>query len=56
MATAPTTFTQHARNPEHDVVIGDPHLVFAPAYGSPFATWTGVVATPPSPTSRTSPV
>jgi trimethylamine--corrinoid protein Co-methyltransferase len=36
LATAPSTFTQHARNPEHDVVIGDPHLVFAPAYGSPF--------------------
>jgi trimethylamine--corrinoid protein Co-methyltransferase len=36
LATTPTTFTQHARNPEHDVIIGDPHLVFAPAYGSPF--------------------
>ncbi|MDP3984289.1 MAG: trimethylamine methyltransferase family protein [Acidimicrobiia bacterium] len=33
---APQTFTQHARNPAHNVVIGDPHLVFAPAYGSPF--------------------
>jgi trimethylamine--corrinoid protein Co-methyltransferase len=35
-ATAPRTFVQHARNPEHTVTIGDPHLVFAPAYGSPF--------------------
>ena len=36
LATAPPKFTQHARNPAHDVVIGDPHTVFAPAYGSPF--------------------
>ena len=36
LATAPSKFTQHARNPDHDVVIGDPHVVFAPAYGSPF--------------------
>ncbi len=36
LTTAPPTFTQHARNPAHDVVIGDPHVVFAPAYGSPF--------------------
>ena len=36
LTSAPATFTQHARNPEHNVVIGDPHLVFAPAYGSPF--------------------
>lgn len=35
-ATAPTTFGQHARNPERSVEIGDPHTVFAPAYGSPF--------------------
>jgi len=35
-ATAPKTFTQHARNPERSVVIGDPHTVLAPAYGSPF--------------------
>ncbi len=33
---APEVFTQHARNPDHSVVIGDPHTVFAPAYGSPF--------------------
>ncbi|HEX9855757.1 MAG TPA: trimethylamine methyltransferase family protein [Acidimicrobiia bacterium] len=35
-ATAPKSFTQIARNPENTVTIGDPHLVFAPAYGSPF--------------------
>ena len=35
-ATAPSEFTQHARNPAHDVQIGGNHVVFAPAYGSPF--------------------
>jgi trimethylamine--corrinoid protein Co-methyltransferase len=35
-ASAPATFIQHARNPANNVVIGDPHMVFAPAYGSPF--------------------
>lgn len=35
-ASAPAQFTQLARNSERSVVIGDPHLVFAPAYGSPF--------------------
>lgn len=35
-ATAPPQFDQHARNPERSVTIGDPHMVFAPAYGSPF--------------------
>jgi trimethylamine---corrinoid protein Co-methyltransferase len=35
-ATAPSQFTQHARNPERSVTIGDPHMVLAPAYGSPF--------------------
>ena len=35
-ATAPNRFTQHARNPERSVEIGDPHMVLAPAYGSPF--------------------
>ncbi|HXV69771.1 MAG TPA: trimethylamine methyltransferase family protein [Acidimicrobiia bacterium] len=35
-ATAPARYTQHARNPERSVEIGDPHMVFAPAYGSPF--------------------
>jgi trimethylamine---corrinoid protein Co-methyltransferase len=35
-ATAPALFTQRARNPERDVLIGDPYMVLAPAYGSPF--------------------
>ncbi len=35
-ATAPRVFTQVARNRANDVVIGGPHTVFAPAYGSPF--------------------
>jgi trimethylamine---corrinoid protein Co-methyltransferase len=35
-ATAPRVFTQRARNPIRDVRIGDPYMVLAPAYGSPF--------------------
>ena len=35
-ASAPRRFTQHARNPERSVIIGDPHTVLVPAYGSPF--------------------
>ena len=34
--TAPTEFTQLARNPERNVRLGGRHGVFAPAYGSPF--------------------
>ncbi len=34
--SAPERFTQHARNPAKSVEIGDPHVVMAPAYGSPF--------------------
>lgn len=33
---APRQFTQHARNPARNVVIGGPNTVFVPAYGSPF--------------------
>ena len=33
---APASFVQHARNPQHNVVIGGNHTVFAPNYGSPF--------------------
>ncbi|MEC9344517.1 MAG: trimethylamine methyltransferase family protein, partial [Pseudomonadota bacterium] len=36
MKTAPSTFTQHARNPARNVEIGGPHTVFAPVYGPPF--------------------
>ena len=35
-ATAPSSFTQHARNPERNVVIGGSNLVLAPVYGPPF--------------------
>lgn len=34
--TAPSQYTQHARNPERSVVIGDGSLVLAPVYGPPF--------------------
>ncbi|ODT07602.1 MAG: trimethylamine methyltransferase [Mesorhizobium sp. SCN 65-20] len=36
LKTAPSTFTQHARNPERSVEIGGRNVVFSPAYGSPF--------------------
>ena len=35
-ATAPSSFTQHARNPERSVEIGGNNMVFAPVYGPPF--------------------
>ncbi|MEM9473918.1 MAG: trimethylamine methyltransferase family protein [Pseudomonadota bacterium] len=35
-ATAPASFTQHARNPERSVEIGGKNLVLAPVYGPPF--------------------
>ena len=35
-ATAPSSYTQHARNPERNVVIGGNTLVCAPVYGPPF--------------------
>ncbi|AUH34951.1 trimethylamine methyltransferase family protein [Paracoccus tegillarcae] len=34
--TAPSQFTQHARNPERNVEIGGRNLVLAPVYGPPF--------------------
>ena len=34
--TAPAQFTQHARNPEKNVVIGGRNMVCAPVYGPPF--------------------
>lgn len=34
--TAPSKFTQHARNPERSVEIGGDNLVLAPVYGPPF--------------------
>jgi trimethylamine---corrinoid protein Co-methyltransferase len=35
-ATAPSQFTQYARNPERNVDIGGRNLVLAPVYGPPF--------------------
>ncbi|MEL6100536.1 MAG: trimethylamine methyltransferase family protein [Pseudomonadota bacterium] len=35
-ATAPASFTQHARNPNRSVDIGGNNLVLAPVYGPPF--------------------
>ncbi|RMD90348.1 MAG: trimethylamine methyltransferase [Alphaproteobacteria bacterium] len=35
-ATAPSRFTQHARNPARSVEIGGRNLVLAPVYGPPF--------------------
>ena len=35
--SAPAVYTQHARNPEHNVQVGGDATVFAPNYGSPFA-------------------
>lgn len=36
VSTAPSAYTQHARNPARSVEIGGSHTVFAPVYGSPF--------------------
>lgn len=36
LKTAPSVFTQHARNPERSVQIGGKAAVFAPVYGPPF--------------------
>ena len=35
-ASAPSEYTQHARNPERSVKIGGKHMVLVPAYGPPF--------------------
>ncbi len=37
-ATAPSTFTMHARNPSRSVVFGGDNVVMAPADGAPFVT------------------
>ena len=37
-STAPSEFTQHARNPERSVVIGGKNLVLAPVYGPALRT------------------
>ncbi|MCY4425407.1 MAG: trimethylamine methyltransferase family protein [Halieaceae bacterium] len=35
-ASAPAEYTQHARNPQRNVIIGGKRTVMAPAYGPPF--------------------
>ena len=35
-ASAPSTYVQHARNPDRNVVVGGKNLVLAPVYGPPF--------------------
>ena len=35
-ASAPATYTQHARNSERNLEVGGKNTVFAPGYGSPF--------------------
>ncbi len=35
-ATAPSSYIQHARNPERNVEVGGKNLVLAPVYGPPF--------------------
>lgn len=37
-ATAPKTYTMHARNPERNIEFGGDSLILAPAYGPPFVT------------------
>ncbi|MCR9145865.1 MAG: trimethylamine methyltransferase family protein [Rhodobacteraceae bacterium] len=36
IATAPSEYTQYARNPERNVVVGGRNMVCAPVYGPPF--------------------
>jgi len=36
VAQAPSEFSMRARNPEHDLVIGGDHMIFAPSQGPPF--------------------
>ena len=36
IAKAPQSFTLQARNPKHNVIIGEDYLTFAPVYGPPF--------------------
>ena len=38
MNSAPAMFTQHARNPKNNVVIGGKNTVMVPAYGPPFVS------------------
>jgi len=38
LAHAPHTFTVHARNPDHDVVLGGDHLMLVPVAGPPYTS------------------
>jgi trimethylamine--corrinoid protein Co-methyltransferase len=48
LATAPASFTLHARNPERNATVGDGEPVFAPAYGAPFLVDPEVGKRPPT--------
>ena len=37
-ASAPAQFTQHARNPQNNVVLGGPNTVLCPSWGPPFVS------------------
>ncbi len=37
-ASAPKTYTMHARNPAHSIDFGGDNLIFGSAYGSPFVS------------------
>jgi trimethylamine--corrinoid protein Co-methyltransferase len=41
VASAPSSFAWHARNPERDLALGHGLTAFAPSYGSPFASSGG---------------
>jgi len=36
--SAPAVFEMHGRDPRHTVIVGGDHVVFSPAYGSPFVS------------------
>ena len=38
LKTVPPTFVMHGRNPERSARVGREHIVFVPAYGSPFVS------------------
>lgn len=37
-ASAPSSYTMHARNPKHNIEFGGDNLILGPAYGPPFVT------------------
>ncbi len=38
LKTVPSQFTMHGRNPQRSAKLGGQHIIFAPAYGSPFVS------------------